>query len=178
MTASVKGDYEDLYLISIHTPTKGVTENPYMSNVELWISIHTPTKGVTLSCLRLSCITYNFNPHSHEGSDSRMQRSRRSLQYFNPHSHEGSDQRKSIFYFFTGISIHTPTKGVTKNPKELFINQGISIHTPTKGVTCIDPLINPICGYFNPHSHEGSDHRQSDVGNGGYEFQSTLPRRE
>ena len=33
------------------------------------ISIHTPTKGVTLIIDLLSPLTFDFNPHSHEGSD-------------------------------------------------------------------------------------------------------------
>ena len=34
------------------------------------ISIHTPTKGVTLIIDLLSPLTFDFNPHSHEGSDT------------------------------------------------------------------------------------------------------------
>ena len=34
------------------------------------------------------------------------------------------------------ISIHTPTKGVTYQNELNVIKQFISIHTPTKGVTC------------------------------------------
>ena len=33
--------------ISIHTPTKGVTEQRLIDSKQLRISIHTPTKGVT-----------------------------------------------------------------------------------------------------------------------------------
>ena len=50
VTASVKGDYEDLYLISIHTPTKGVTARTGRDIASREISIHTPTKGVTVLC--------------------------------------------------------------------------------------------------------------------------------
>ena len=55
------------------------------------------------------------------------------------------------------ISIHTPTKGVTADlSTDTDINQ-ISIHTPTKGVTSTNRHNNAYDGYFNPHSHEGSD---------------------
>ena len=33
------------------------------------------------------------------------------------------------------VSIHTPTKGVTNGGKTFTANNGVSIHTPTKGVT-------------------------------------------
>ncbi len=54
---------------------------------------------------------------------------------FNPHSHEGSDVNVIPESIDCGISIHTPTKGVTRNGKR----RKRSIY------------------YFNPHSHEGSD---------------------
>ena len=33
----------------------------------------------------------------------------------------------------------------------------ISIHTPTRGVTLACAVLLSIPGYFNPHSHKGSD---------------------
>ena len=78
----------------------------------------------------------NFNPHSHEGSDTgRIKRVRRMV-HFNPHSHEGSDLLSLVALLaLLEISIHTPTKGATK--AEAKVRQHIS--------------------NFNPHSHEGSD---------------------
>ena len=55
------------------------------------ISIHTPTKGATRIPYKTCDHLYNFNPHSHEGSD------------------RGKD---NPCYGCT-ISIHTPTKGAT-----------------------------------------------------------------
>ena len=54
--------------VSIHTPTKGVTQMPFVQYKALHVSIHTPTKGVTsreCSIVVVSC----FNPHTHEGCD-------------------------------------------------------------------------------------------------------------
>ena len=34
-----------------------------------------------------------------------------------------------------GVSIHTPTKGVTARPTSVHLDEDVSIHTPTKGVT-------------------------------------------
>ena len=121
----------------------------------------------------------NFNPHSHEGSDTgRIKRVRRMV-HFNPHSHEGSDLLSLVALLaLLEISIHTPTKGATKaeakvrqhisnfNPHShegsddeeevSALMSEISIHTPTKGATCA--CLNQIM-YL-------------------YIFQSTLPRRE
>ena len=38
-------------MVSIHTPTKGVTVGYYVHFLELLVSIHTPTKGVTIGGL-------------------------------------------------------------------------------------------------------------------------------
>ena len=102
------------------------------------ISIHTPTKGATCLNIYKPRKDVNFNPHSHEGSDCRSRtrptmitvfqstlprRERPTVHdtvicihsYFNPHSHEGSDIDKWITIFIFRISIHTPTKGATKD---------------------------------------------------------------
>ena len=57
-------------IISIHTPTKGVTRSNHGVPETSYISIHTPTKGVTDSLLPYQNGINNFNPHSHEGSDA------------------------------------------------------------------------------------------------------------
>ena len=56
---------------------------------------------------------------------------------FNPHSHEGSDTGKVPIYCGNFISIHTPTKGATKKLMKKVKEYLISIHTPTKGATAI-----------------------------------------
>ena len=55
------------------------------------------------------------------------------------------------------ISIHTPTRGVTKITHTTQLLCIISIHTPTRGVTTTSKITLNIILYFNPHSHEGSD---------------------
>ena len=55
------------------------------------ISIHTPTKGATAVKTVVTTVWNDFNPHSHEGSDSRLWKNIRDQCNFNPHSHEGSD---------------------------------------------------------------------------------------
>ena len=79
------------YVISIHTPTKGVTSGSYAGRDRQTISIHTPTKGVTVEQGGQIGWLYDFNPHSHEGSDEKVNNQLAVKTHFNPHSHEGSD---------------------------------------------------------------------------------------
>ena len=56
----------------------------------------------------------DFNPHSHTGSDILMLFLNQQICYFNPHSHTGSDQKSKKCLNKIAISIHTPTRGVTR----------------------------------------------------------------
>ena len=147
------------YIISIHTPTKGVTLVYTMIGVYPEISIHTPTKGVTtIKCyfkptwrISIHTPTKGVTLHWIINCLEQMQ-----------------------------ISIHTPTKGVTviisfwsntiiefqstlprrEWPLSLYVPSHtlvISIHTPTKGVTYMVWGSAKGQWNFNPHSHEGSD---------------------
>ncbi len=163
----------------------------------------------------------NFNPHSHAGSDSPCIRPccqlrkfqstlprrewhwRRGVpsgrNHFNPHSHAGSDETGKSRHCGNGISIHTPTQGVTGqgwnywqyyhdfNPHShagsdqvpiqwplLFL---ISIHTPTQGVTAI--AINRfICVKFQSTLPRREWPARYQIETMAIAFQSTLPRRE
>ena len=57
----------------------------------------------------------------------------------------------------SGISIHTPAKGVTPYFSPYKNVSRISIHTPAKGVTKNLFQGTVYTDYFNPHSREGSD---------------------
>ena len=56
-----------------------------------------------------------------------------------------------------GVSIHTPTKGVTKISGYCYRKFKVSIHTPTKGVTYLAQVSASLDFGFNPHTHEGCD---------------------
>ena len=121
------------------------------------ISIHTPARGVTEAYQKGGLFIGYFNPHSRKGSDTMGVTSTDTSWYFNPHSHKGSDRGKLVRMVDDVISIHTPTRGVTKarghrmdssynfNPHshkgsddemlDLATLGAISIHTPTRGVT-------------------------------------------
>ena len=162
------------------------------------VSPHTPTRGVTQSAVdrtfipgfqstlpRGECRTAHkgrnaescFNPHSHAGSDSPLVAIDIVGQGFNPHSHAGSDGGRVPCCGDLGVSIHTPTRGVTLR---------------------VLPSQQRRCS-FNPHSHAGSDAEAEALkaqikvsihtptrgvteGTGDYildkQFQSTLPRGE
>ena len=103
--------------ISIHTPTRGVTQhlwNSYwwllfqstlpqgewrkikMLNAKVvCISIHTPTRGVTSISPPYFLRLHHFNPHSHKGSDRWVCAVVWAKRHFNPHSHKGSDSNIS-----------------------------------------------------------------------------------
>ena len=55
----------------------------------------------------------NFNPRSHEGSDSHVLVIGPVGSNFNPRSHEGSDIASDIPADLKAISIHAPTRGAT-----------------------------------------------------------------
>ena len=62
-----------------------------------------------------------------------------------------------LILMFNIVSIHTPTKGVTVLSSYIYRTLIVSIHTPTKGVTSGSATINTELSGFNPHTHEGCD---------------------
>ena len=144
--------------VSIHTPTKGVTCGWWFRQLLESVSIHTPTKGVTFKVLGCRFL-YSVSIHTPTKGVT--------MDYY-------SD------FVLNYVSIHTPTKGVTFRCLANVDEFAVSIHTPTKGVTSSTLLIarnsrvfqstHPrrvwlhllfyergihVC--FNPHTHEGCD---------------------
>ena len=79
------------------------------------------------------------------------------LPYFNPHSHEGSDQDNANWKDKYEISIHTPTRGVTKDkPFSVLKISDFNPHSH-EGSDYTAGRYHKSGKYFNPHSHEGSD---------------------
>ena len=121
----------------------------------------------------------NFNPHSRKGSDGGQKSEINDCWDFNPHSRKGSDFSAMQLVLLTGISIHTPARGVTSKDDiygwciTISIHtpargvtfarsnhrpgEGISIHTPARGVTTPPKLLKSVLSHFNPHSRKGSD---------------------
>ena len=163
-------------MVSIHTPTKGVTAqwkllprtesfqstHPrrvwlFVLSFSLFVSIHTPTKGVTLfqvwicRLMRVSIHTPTkgvTDVYSNVVPDTMFQSTHPRRVW-----HKCFSSMEHIFI----VSIHTPTKGVTilgNLPKSAF---WVSIHTPTKGVTYCFRSWFIANSRFNPHTHEGCD---------------------
>ena len=63
-------DADDLVRISIHAPTRGATMLSLYKPMRVAISIHAPTRGATFLVVNQLISIINFNPRSHEGSDS------------------------------------------------------------------------------------------------------------
>ena len=98
---------------------------------------------------------------------------------FNPRSHEGSDSlrmdMRSVLFLFQS------TLPRRERREQFHISDRtarISIHAPTKGATKLICSIQNRCKNFNPRSHEGSDKTTANISILVYRFQSTLPRRE
>ena len=52
------------YCVSIHTPTQGVTSAMKTDILKLAVSIHTPTQGVTYYPLRMKLFDYHVSIHT------------------------------------------------------------------------------------------------------------------
>ena len=61
----------------------------------------------------------DFNPHTREGCDLTVFISTTNNNNFNPHTREGCDGLHQIADAIVRISIHTPARGVTNNPRKI-----------------------------------------------------------
>ena len=78
-------------LVSIHTPTRGVTQ-PYCTPRDAYaVSIHTPTRGVTIIISNYKRVHDSFNPHTYERCDLQNLLAILNLKSFNPHTYERCD---------------------------------------------------------------------------------------
>ena len=141
MTAEAKKKYPEWY-ISIHTPTKGVTAEAKKKYPEWYISIHTPTKGVTpVKGVQVWANQFQSTLPRREWHYA-DQWFERCWFDFNPHSHEGSDKAgigQALDYVtFQSTLPRREWRGLHCEPDTV---KDISIHTPTKGVTRHFPLI-------------------------------------
>ena len=165
-----------LVIVSIHTPTQGVTTSimypaqasqfqsthprrvwPFctFAMCSEYVSIHTPTQGVTAATI--FCSEFNKFQSTHP---RRVWLIYHFLHFrtecFNPHTHAGCDDVTVYFSVSAKVSIHTPTQGVTQSITSTKLIKIVSIHTPTQGVTfAIQTIENSDS--FNPHTHAGCD---------------------
>ncbi len=78
----------------------------------------------------------NFNPRSHEGSDTETDGGADPESDISIHAPtKGATDSYNGDYYYQSISIHAPTKGATRRPGQTARINNISIHAPTKGAT-------------------------------------------
>ena len=142
--------------ISIHAPTRGATSTTPEDPTVFPISIHAPTRGATMPYLRQVPVPQNFNPRSHEGSDTNWSSCLTWVTYFNPRSHEGSDpSRYRPSYLYYNFNPRSHEGSDLCRSRHDIQKYTISIHAPTRGATKTETILVCSC-----------------------QFQSTLPRGE
>ena len=186
-------------MVSIHTPTKGVTllrwqlvkwllfQSTHPRRVWLYnlsaiqrsfeVSIHTPTKGVTYVGMVNMCYATSFNPHTHEGCDpDGWSYWCSASNCFNPHTHEGCDNTLQQRYIsMKSFNPHTH-EGCDVITNLMISQQRVSIHTPTKGVTPLLALRVTFTVFQSTHPRRVW-HYWTDAYTAYRLFQSTHPRR-
>ena len=121
-------------LISIHAPTRGATilcnhrglvfgfqstlpreeRLSFPCNISFHLIFQSTLPREERQTMRkLTIAELNFNPRSHERSDSAGAGQVCSSYDFNPRSHERSDRRGNQLCYRLYISIHAPTRGAT-----------------------------------------------------------------
>ena len=149
--------FVDVTVVSIHTPTWGVTEVSRVKRWEAEVSIHTPTWGVTSTSLTRCCNSSFQSTHLHEVW----------LMFGSPkcwgdcvsiHTPTwGVTINTMLMVDVASVSIHTPTWGVTLILPSHEREPYVSIHTPTWGVTKASHCEHPIVVRFNPHTYMRCD---------------------
>ena len=123
-------------VISIHTPTKGVTWKRFSNgDLLLWFQSTLPQREWRKRTIYIGWGGSDFNPHSHKGSDDCCVVSAPCFLHFNPHSHKGSDNPE-IFLLLRPFTFQSTLPQREWRQSHRNLDHGF---------------------YFNPHSHKGSD---------------------
>ena len=99
------------------------------------VSIHTPTKGVTKDNLPEQVNCGFQSTHPRRVWRIIALRNAIAVQFQSTHPRRVWLSHRNLFTAKVGVSIHTPTKGVTGVLQYVRPIGEVSIHTPTKGVT-------------------------------------------
>ena len=122
------------------------------------VSIHTPTKGVTEKSMTILNFIISFNPHTHEGCDLNLVKNSLLLMCFNPHTHEGCDCKSPHLVFLLNLFQSTHPRRVWRT-----ICKGIQYSSQFQSTHPRRVWLSMVCilfqGFpcFNPHTHEGCD---------------------
>ena len=186
------------WVVSIHTPTKGVTANVAKAKADAkFQSTHPRRVWRPIRKVHAHLIKFqSTHPRRVWLSDCFYPPIMIS---FNPHTHEGCDIANDFYRYAKWVSIHTPTKGVTQKPgislicmisfnphthegcdftARLHFQVRCSFNPHThEGCDPAYPYLSPCLGCFNPHTHEGCDTVWPSKILIFSVFQSTHPRR-
>ena len=119
----------------------------------------------------------NFNPRSHEGSDTynNINKNRYFISIHAPT--RGATYYIDYFLYATDISIHAPTRGATLSEEVTKSFKAISIHAPTRGATPRTTKFTGILG-ISIHAPTRGATAIDEYQAARLLFQSTLPRGE
>ena len=124
------------------------------------VSIHTPTQGVTIRGKLFFRLLTKF-----QSTHPRRVWQQFNADYFakvlfqSTHPRRVWRQSACKSLCSNWVSIHTPTQGVTSRHNPRRDLHQVSIHTPTQGVTISAYSPISIIFRFNPHTHAGCDIR-------------------
>ena len=126
-----------VFMISIHTSAREVTNpDPKLDPVS-YISIHTSAREVTYPVRNIPASPGNFNPHFRKGSDRKLDSNIcRSHISIHTSAREVTGTRHPL-HEGVAISIHTSAREVTKRHPFQGAFVRISIHTSAREVTAI-----------------------------------------
>ena len=100
------------------------------------ISIHSPTRGLTLLRRQEKHLAIHFNSQPHKGADQLTLNAFRVNSLISIHSPtRGLTLGTEAEFLIQGISIHSPTRGLTLPRAPSDTGANISIHSPTRGLT-------------------------------------------
>ena len=145
-----------LVIVSIHTPTQGVTTSiMYPAQASQFQSTH--PRRVWLFIIKTGIEYEKF-----QSTHPRRVWPRRTAccfwkKCFNPHTHAGCDVCEWRCFVYACVSIHTPTQGVTfLSGTERYSSGFQSTHPRRVWLRLI--LVRLQLLSFNPHTHAGCDY--------------------
>ena len=102
---------------------------------DIWlVSIHAPTRGATPPRSETCCVSLFQSTHPH-GVRQKLAVLLVLLISFNPRTHTGCDLWVVCVNLLGVVSIHAPTRGATKIINNSKFITYVSIHAPTRGAT-------------------------------------------
>ena len=142
--------------VSIHTPTKGVTQIEYCRHYHDSVSIHTPIQGVTHKGSKTTAVWKFQSTHPYRVWRM-VQLIIISKLCFNPHTHTGCDRTAAIMAssYYKFQSTHPYRVWRTKMHKLKETGKFQSTHTYRVWLTLL--MLFYLHMGFNPHTHTGCD---------------------